>query len=101
MASPEIETRLFIDGEFVPSIDGAKFDVINPYSGDVVAQVYEGRANDVDRAVKSAKKAFPSWSELDGRYMANLHSTTLCAGADHYRCHQDPNVAVSCCAWLI
>ncbi|GLA67592.1 hypothetical protein AtubIFM54640_011260 [Aspergillus tubingensis] len=66
MASPEIETRLFIDGKFVPSIDGAKFDVINPYSGDVVAQVYEGRANDVDRAVNSAKKAFPSWSEVDG-----------------------------------
>ncbi|KAL3429097.1 aldehyde dehydrogenase domain-containing protein, partial [Aspergillus tetrazonus] len=66
MVSPEIETRLYIDGKFVPSIDGAKFDVVNPYSGEVVAQVYEGRGNDVDRAVESAKKAFPAWSELDG-----------------------------------
>ncbi|PYH69528.1 aldehyde dehydrogenase [Aspergillus vadensis CBS 113365] len=66
MASTDIETRLFIDGKFVALIDGAKFDVINPYSGDVVAQVYEGRANDVDRAVESVKKAFPFWLEVDG-----------------------------------
>ncbi|KAL3450256.1 aldehyde dehydrogenase domain-containing protein [Aspergillus insuetus] len=64
--TPEIETRLFIDGEFVPSLDGAKFTVTNPFSGEVVAEVYEAKANDVDRAVESAKKAFPAWSELDG-----------------------------------
>jgi aldehyde dehydrogenase (NAD+) len=64
--NPEIETRLFIDGEFVPSLDGAKFTVTNPFSGEVVAEVYEAKANDVDKAVESAKKAFPAWSELDG-----------------------------------
>ncbi|KAL2812680.1 Aldehyde/histidinol dehydrogenase [Aspergillus cavernicola] len=32
----------------------------------LVADVYEAKANDVDRAVESAKKAFPARSELDG-----------------------------------
>ncbi|BCS30146.1 uncharacterized protein APUU_80449A [Aspergillus puulaauensis] len=66
MATPEIETRLFIDGEFVDSLDGSKFKVTNPFTGETVAEVSEGKADDVDRAVASAKRAFPMWSEMDG-----------------------------------
>ncbi|RHZ49038.1 uncharacterized protein CDV56_101992 [Aspergillus thermomutatus] len=66
MTTPEIETRLFIDGEFVPSLDGSKFKVTNPFTGETVAEVSEAKAEDVNRAVESAKRAFPTWSELDG-----------------------------------
>lgn len=39
MTTPEIETRLFIDGEFVDSLDGSKFKVTNPFTGETVAEV--------------------------------------------------------------
>ena len=60
-----IEDRLFINGEFVPSISGKKFDVYNPTTEKVSASVYEASVEDVDAAVSAAKAAFPAWSELD------------------------------------
>ncbi|MBZ5720069.1 MAG: aldehyde dehydrogenase family protein [Acidobacteriia bacterium] len=48
--------RLLIDGQWC---DGAtKFDTINPASGEVLTQIVEATAEDVDRAVKAARKAF-------------------------------------------
>lgn len=71
-----IENRLFINGEFVPSRSGKKFDVINPTSEQIVASVFEADANDVDDAVAAAKAAFPAWSELEaterGAYLYKL-----------------------------
>ncbi|OGM49498.1 aldehyde dehydrogenase [Aspergillus bombycis] len=66
MTTPEIETRLFIDGEFVPALDGSTFKVTNPFTGETVAEVSEAKADDVNLAVESAKRAFPTWSGLDG-----------------------------------
>lgn len=59
-----IEDRLFINGEFVPSVAGKKFDLYNPSTEKFVAAVYEADAADVDEAVKAAKAAFPAWSAL-------------------------------------
>ena len=59
-----IEDRLFINGEFVPSISGKKFDIINPNTEKFAASVYEGGAEDVDVAVEAAKEALPAWSAL-------------------------------------
>lgn len=59
-----IEDRLFINGEFVPSISGKKFDIINPNDEKFAASVYEAGAEDVDVAVKAAQDAFPAWSAL-------------------------------------
>lgn len=72
----EIETRLFINGEFVPSISGRKFDVFNPSTEKLTASVYEALPEDVDVAVKAAQDAFPEWSSLDaskrGDYLYRL-----------------------------
>src|ERR1700753_2552080 len=75
MAKPErIEDRLFINGEFVPSISGKKFDVYNPATEKLAASVYEAGPEDVDAAVKAAKAAFPAWSELPAQERAGyLH----------------------------
>ncbi|OAP59768.1 hypothetical protein AYL99_04770 [Fonsecaea erecta] len=59
-----IEERLFINGEFVPSKSGKKFDIINPNNEKFAASVYEAGAEDVDEAVKAAQAAFPAWSGL-------------------------------------
>ena len=61
----EIENRLFINGEFVPSKSGKKFDVINPATEKVSASVYEADEQDVDLAVKAAKAAQPAWADRD------------------------------------
>lgn len=57
---------LFIDGEWVPAISGKVFDTHDPGTGRVIAQVPEGDAVDIDRAVKAARRAFEDgpWSRI-------------------------------------
>ena len=50
--------QMFIDGEWVNSSDGATRDIISPATGEVIATVQEGTAEDANRAVAAAKKAF-------------------------------------------
>ena len=60
------DTRLLIDGERVDGAAGATFDVFNPATGELLAQVAEARAEDVDRAVQAARRAFESgpWHDM-------------------------------------
>lgn len=64
-AGLKIEDRLYINGAFVPSKSGKKFDVVNPATEKLAASVYEAAVEDVDAAVAAAKAAFPVWSELN------------------------------------
>ncbi|KAF1844823.1 aldehyde dehydrogenase-like protein [Cucurbitaria berberidis CBS 394.84] len=65
MSVPDkIETRLFINGEFVEASDGKTFDIINPATLKHVAKVHEASEQDTDRAVAAAKAAFSAWSAL-------------------------------------
>ena len=57
----------FIDGEFVDPADGGAEDVINPSTGEVIAQAPLSSAEDIDRAVMAARKAFDSWSRTTPR----------------------------------
>jgi phenylacetaldehyde dehydrogenase len=50
--------KLLIGGEWVASASGKTFDVYNPATGEVLAQVAEGSSEDVDRAVKTARSVF-------------------------------------------
>src|SRR3990170_2287452 len=58
---------LFIDGEFTEAADGKVFKTVSPSTEEVLSEVAEASAEDVDRAVKAARKAFPGWSKLPGR----------------------------------
>lgn len=68
-----IETRLFIHGEFVPSISGKTFQVINPMNGKITADVFEANGEDVDIAVQSAKRAQPAWAALNGKHLMLIY----------------------------
>jgi len=59
--------ELFIDGKFTKPIKGNYFDTINPATNKVIASVAEATTEDVDVAVKAARKAFGSWSKLSGK----------------------------------
>lgn len=50
--------RMYIGGEWVESAAGGLRDVINPATGEVIAQVQSGTQEDVDRAVAAAREAF-------------------------------------------
>jgi aldehyde dehydrogenase (NAD+) len=60
---------MLIDGRWVDSASGRTFATIDPATEAVIAQVAEGDAADVDRAVHAARKAFDSgpWSRTDAR----------------------------------
>lgn len=60
--------QLFIDGEFVNG-HGKLIDTINPHDESVICSVESATAEDVDRAVKAAKKAFEQgeWGKISAR----------------------------------
>ncbi|XP_058114909.1 benzaldehyde dehydrogenase, mitochondrial-like [Magnolia sinica] len=51
-------TKLLIDGQFVDSASGKTFPTLDPRTGDVITHVAEGDAEDINRAVSAARKAF-------------------------------------------
>ncbi|MGI5259854.1 aldehyde dehydrogenase family protein [Streptomyces angustmyceticus] len=57
---------LFIDGEFAPVADGKVFKTVSPSTEEVLSEVAQASADDVDRAVRAARKAFEKWSALPG-----------------------------------
>ena len=62
---------LFIDGEFVDPADGASFKTVNPATEEVLADVAEAGAADVDRAVAAARAAYDGvWGRMPGRERA-------------------------------
>ena len=55
----EVKTyQMFINGEWVPSQSGKTFPVYDPSTEEVIAQVPDSNADDVNRAVAAAKAAF-------------------------------------------
>ncbi|MEV7329214.1 aldehyde dehydrogenase family protein [Micromonospora sp. NPDC093244] len=59
---------LFIDGTFVDPTDGGSFKSINPASEEVLAEIAEAGAEDVERAVRAARKAYDKvWGPMPGR----------------------------------
>jgi phenylacetaldehyde dehydrogenase len=58
--------KMFIDGKWVEAASGKTFPTYNPATGEVLAQIAEGDCEDIDRAVKAARRAFESgpWHEM-------------------------------------
>ena len=61
MSATKTEYKAFVGGEWVDSASGETMEVINPATGEVIAEVPRCDAEDVDRAVEAAKKALPEW----------------------------------------
>ncbi|KAH0497657.1 hypothetical protein TgHK011_004946 [Trichoderma gracile] len=81
---------LFIDGQWVKGIEGRTFDTINPTTEQPIVAVHEAGPEDVDLAVKAARKAFTGvWSRTSptdrGKLLVKLadlfeeHCDTLAA----------------------
>lgn len=57
----DIESRSYIDGQWVTGDDGS-FEVLNPATGEVIQQVNQVSAAQVQQAIAAARRAFPQWS---------------------------------------
>lgn len=65
---------MFRDGDWTDSREGRTFEVENPATGHQICRVSEALAEDVDDAVKAARRAFEDgrWSERRGRDRARV-----------------------------
>ena len=61
-----VPRQLFINGQWSDSASGRTFETPNPATGETLARVAEGEAEDIDRAVKAARRAFEDgpWSRM-------------------------------------
>ncbi|KAL6187084.1 hypothetical protein ACLB2K_043199 [Fragaria x ananassa] len=85
-------TKLLINGQFVDAASGKTFPTLDPRTGDVIAHVAEGDAEDVNRAVAAARKAFDegAWPKMT----AYERSRVLFRFADLIEKHNDELAAL-------
>src|SRR6476619_7459543 len=58
--------QLFINGQWADAASGKTFETPNPATGETLAHIAEGDAEDIDRAVRAARRAFEDgpWSRM-------------------------------------
>jgi phenylacetaldehyde dehydrogenase len=58
--------KLFIDGKWVDAAAGETFETLDPATGEVLAEIARGESEDIDRAVRAARRALNGpWSKLN------------------------------------
>jgi acyl-CoA reductase-like NAD-dependent aldehyde dehydrogenase len=68
--------KLYIDGAWVASSGTGTIDVVNATTEEVMGRIPEGTPDDVDRAARAARAAFPAWAETSveerGKYLQRI-----------------------------
>jgi len=80
-----MQTRLFINGQFVDAEDGETLPTYNPHDNSKIAEVAMAGPADIDKAVKAAQAAFPKWSRTSAADRGRL----LLKLADAVEAHAD------------
>lgn len=80
-----VEKRLLIGGQWRDAADGGTFDVENPATGEVIAQVASATADDARAALDAASAVQEQW----GRTPARVRSDILRAGFELVRAHTE------------
>ncbi len=75
VSRPQVrQTQCFIGGKWIPSSSGKMFDTLHPATEEVVAQIAEGDADDVNLAADAARDALENgpWATMDARDRGHL-----------------------------
>lgn len=64
--------KLFIAGQWLDSSDNTTLRTTNPANGEFLAEIADATNEDVDRAVKAARKAFETWSQTTTAQRADI-----------------------------
>src|SRR6478672_5700159 len=83
MTTTKTEYKALIGGEWASSVSGETMEVLNPATGEVIAEVPRCDAADVDRAVEAARGALPEWLDSTPQERAEL-LLKLAAIVDEY-----------------
>jgi succinate-semialdehyde dehydrogenase/glutarate-semialdehyde dehydrogenase len=67
-----LKTDAYIDGAWVPAENGARFEVRDPASGEVLAQVADANDADTRRAIEAAARALPAWRKKTAKERAAI-----------------------------
>lgn len=85
MATAVSTLQHFIDGAFIDASGDQVDTVVNPATGEAIAQAPRATAEEIDRAVEAARRAFPAWS----RTTPSDRSMALLRLADALEAHGD------------
>jgi len=72
MSTTTTSYKNLIGGDWVDAASGETMAVINPATGETIAEVPSCGAEDVDRAVEAAKKALPEWLDATPKERSEL-----------------------------
>jgi len=72
MATALKRREMFIGGEWVAGSGSESQPIVNPATGETIAEVPKGTEADVDRAVKAARKAYSEWFETTPRERSEM-----------------------------
>ena len=63
------DAKLFIDGKLCDASDGGTYDIIGPWTGEPVGKAADATADDVNRAIAAARRAFDetNWGSLENK----------------------------------
>ena len=59
-----MQTKLFINGDFIPAESGETLATLNPHDNSKIADVAMAGRADIDKAVSAARAALPKWSAM-------------------------------------
>jgi aldehyde dehydrogenase (NAD+) len=76
--------KFYIDGAWVEPLQTNDFEVLNPATEDVIATISLGSVDDVDLAVKAARRAFQSYSRTSKQDRIGLLQRILAVYKTHY-----------------
>lgn len=68
-------TDCFIGGEWVPSVSDARFDVVDPATGEVIATVADGGIADAEKALAAAVDSAAEWAATAPRVRSDILRT--------------------------
>ena len=72
MSVAATQQKNFVGGDWVDAVDGGTAEILNPATGESIAEVPQGTPADVDRAVEAAKRAWPEWRETTPQERAEM-----------------------------
>jgi len=67
-----LKSDAFVDGAWKAADSGARFDVLNPATGEVIAAVADSAEGETRRAIEAAARAFPAWRKKTAKERAGL-----------------------------
>jgi 1-pyrroline dehydrogenase len=72
MSATKTAYKILVGGDWVDAMSGETMEVINPATGETIAEVPRCSADDVDRAVAAANTALPDWLDSTPKERSEL-----------------------------